>query len=400
MRPLIDDEPTRGLIQTTVRDIAIALSLRERATAFEASDLALLRSYLEPDIVFPATDDTPGRLLAESMRRFNGSQALGLFGGAARIGWTIAHLASNTVAGDMCARLDRLLAHALSDGWIGEYDLCSGLVGFGIYALERGPAGHGLAMRVLEHLERMATSDGDAIAWHTAPELLPLAHLDRAPDGYWNLGLAHGVPGVIAMLSRFIAAGIEVPRSRALLDGAVRYLLAVPDPVGPHVGRYPPWEPNHKPVSTRLAWCYGDLGVAAALLGAASRAKVPAWHEGLALARACAARTLSQAHIHDASICHGAAGIAHLFHRMARATGDEQLYLAARAWIVETLRMRTNVGIGGYPRVYEAGGELALDDDGSLLTGAVGVALVLHAAISEVEPRWDRLLLVDLPAKP
>ena len=111
-------------------------------------------------------------------------------------------------------------------------------------------------------------------------------------------------------------------------------------------------------------------------------------------------RTLSQAHIHDAGICHGAAGIAHLFHRMARATGDEQLYLAARAWIVETLRMRSNVAIAGYPRVYESGGELRFEEDATLLTGAIGTALVLHAAISEVEPRWDRLLLVDLPEKP
>jgi hypothetical protein len=399
MRPLIDDAPTRGLIQTTVRDIAAALAQREHTTAFDVADLALLRSYLEPEIAFPG-GESAGRLLAESMRRFNGSQGLGLSGGAARIGWTIAHLASAEIAGDMCARLDRLLAHALADGWIGEYDLCSGLVGFGVYALERGAAGHRLAMRVLDHLERTATGDGDGIAWHTAPELLLPAHLERAPDGYWNLGLAHGIPGVIALLSRFIAAGIEIPRSRALLDGAVRYLLAVPDPRGPDTGRYPPWQPTTRPASTRLAWCYGDLGVAAALLGAASRAKVPVWREGLALARTCAARTLAQAHIHDASICHGAAGIAHLFHRMARATGDEQLYTAARAWIVETLRMRTDVGIGGFPRVFEAAGELELDDDASLLTGAVGVALVLHAAISEVEPRWDRLLLVDLPPKP
>ena len=401
MRPLIDDAPTRGLIQTTVKDIAVALAKRERKTALEAADLAVLRSYLAPDILFPdESGDVAGRLAAEAIKRFNGSPALGLFGGAARIGWTLAHLASEDVANDKCARLDHMLERAL-DSWIGEYDLCSGLVGFGVYALERGDAGRLLAVRVLDHLESTATAHADGIAWHTSPDLLPPSHIERAPDGYWNLGLANGIPGVVALLSRYIAEGIEVARAKVLLDGAVRYLITVePPPASPEVGRYPTWHPNHKPPSTRLAWCYGDLGVAVALLGAASRAKLPIWREGLALARTCAARTLQQAHIHDAGICHGAAGVAHLFHRMARATGDEQLYLAARAWIVEVLRMRSNVAIAGYPRVFESGGELRFEEDATLLTGCVGVALVLHAAISEEEPRWDRLLLVDLPEKP
>lgn len=33
-------------------------------------------------------------------------------------------------------------------------------------------------------------------------------------------------------------------------------------------------------------------------------------------------------------------------------------------------------------------------DDPSFLTGAVGVALVLLAASSEVEPAWDRILMI------
>jgi hypothetical protein len=35
-----------------------------------------------------------------------------------------------------------------------------------------------------------------------------------------------------------------------------------------------------------------------------------------------------------------------------------------------------------------------------LLTGASGVALALHAAISPIEPAWDQLLLADLSPIP
>ncbi len=33
----------------------------------------------------------------------------------------------------------------------------------------------------------------------------------------------------------------------------------------------------------------------------------------------------------------------------------------------------------------------------SLLVGTIGVGIALLAAISELEPAWDRLLLCDLP---
>lgn len=396
MRPLIEDVTTRGLIQRTVMQIASALARREPQTPFEGADHALLRSYLASDVVFPDIEDKGGRLLADAMRRFNGgTPTLGMDHGGARIGWTIAHLASAEVADDRCARLDHMLLHATA-GWIGDYDLMNGLVGFGVYALERGEAGRALAVRVLDRLERCATGHGEGLAWFTSPDLLPAKHLEAAPDGYWNLGIPHGIPGAIALLARYVAHGIEPARARALLDGAVTFVRSVPSPRAG--GRFPPWLPNHKPISTRLAWCYGDLGVAAALIGAGIHAREPAWRrEGLALAHACAARTLAEAHFHDASLCHGAAGIAHVFHRMARATRDQTLAIAARAWIVETLRMQSNVPIAGYPRVFEAAGELRYEEDATLLTGCTGVALALHGAISEVEPRWDRLLLLDLP---
>ena len=394
MRPLIVDVKTRGLIERTVREIRDALAKRPARTPFEMCDHAIASAYLS------GGDDSGGRLLAEAVRKFNGhTPALGIDGGAARLGWTIAHLASREVADDRCARLDHMLAHAVRD-WIGEFDLMNGLVGFGVYALERGMSGRALAKSVLDRLERSATGHGGGLAWFTAGEYLPANHAKAAPDGYWNLGIPYGVPGVIALLARFVVAGIEVRRARALLEGAMRFLLSTTEPpASVDVGRFPPWLPYQKRVSTRLAWCYGDLGVAAALMGAGLHVGIDAWtREGVALARTCAARTLEQAHIHDANICHGAAGIAHLFHRMARATNDQTLYTAARAWIDETLRARNDAPIAGYPRVFEEGGDLRMEEDATLLTGCAGVALVLEAAISEIEPKWDRLLLVDLPA--
>jgi len=307
------------------------------------------------------------------------------------VGWTVAHVAGGEDAEVVCGIFDDTLGEVVDD-WQGDYDLVMGLVGFGVYALERGPSGHPLARRVLEALERRARPHGEGRAWHTAPELMHPDQRASAPDGYWNLGLAHGIPGAIALLARFVASGVEPVRSRALLDDAVAFLVGA-SPARPGA-RYPSWQPAASAASPRLAWCYGDLGVASALLGAALHVGEPAWQtEAIALARDCAARSYDDAKIFDAAICHGAGGVAHLFHRMARATDDPVLATAARSWLDRALALRCAEGLAGF-RSHDGAGA----PDASILTGVAGIGLVLHAAISEVEPAWDRLLLIDLPS--
>lgn len=372
----------RAEIHDTIADLAAELAAQPPQRTLDAlGDAVIMSAYLEADDTVVDHDHRGATALAALVTLLSGGGfGASLFGGAARVGWTIAHLAGGDDASAACAAIDDSIAHRLAT-WNGDYDLTSGLVGLGVYAIERGEAGHPLARCVLDHLERRACPRAGGLAWHTPAVLLVPHEREIAPDGYWNLGIAHGMPGVIGLLARYVAAGIDVDRSRALLDGAVAHVLAIAAPGD--CGRYPPWQPTSGPVSQRLAWCYGDLGVAVILLGAGMLVDQADWHAaGLELARDCARRSVARAAagVVDAGLCHGAAGIGHLFNRMAQATGDAMLADAARAWIARTCEMIGPGGIAGR----------------TLLTGAPGIALVLHAAISEVEPAWDRLLLADL----
>jgi hypothetical protein len=156
-------------------------------------------------------------------------------------------------------------------------------------------------------------------------------------------------------------------------------------------------------MSCRSAWCYGDPGVAAALLGAARSVGEPTWErEALEIARAAAARPAEEAGIVDAGLCHGSAGLGHLFNRMYQTTGDEALGQAARFWFERTLAMRQpDLGVGGFPAssVREDGTRYWRDDPG-VLTGAAGVALALLAATTSIEPAWDRILLLSTRTRP
>ena len=102
--------------------------------------------------------------------------------------------------------------------------------------------------------------------------------------------------------------------------------------------------------------------------------------------------------IRDAGLCHGAAGLAHLFNRMFQTTGDERLAEAARFWFQWTLSFRQpGEGIAGFRSwKMDPGGETSWQTDSGLLEGAPGIGLALLAAVSPVEPAWDRVFLVSL----
>jgi len=263
------------------------------------------------------------------------------------------------------------------------------------------PSSEPLARGILDQLERLARPMDTGVAWFTPPSLLPEWQRTIAPDGYTNLGLAHGVPGVIAILARYLSAGVEVARSRALLDRAVAFLRSVAEPPRPG-GRYSAWLPVQPGWTNRVAWCYGDLGVSVALMAAATATGRDDWRgDALELARGMAARPRDQSQVVDAGLCHGAAGVAHLFNRLAQATGDAELARTADTWFGHALAMRqSGADVGGFPRGSYQDGAMVWEPSADLLTGASGIALALHAAISPIEPAWDQLLLADLSPAP
>jgi hypothetical protein len=103
-------------------------------------------------------------------------------------------------------------------------------------------------------------------------------------------------------------------------------------------------------------------------------------HEATSLATAAAGRSRDETGVVDASVCHGSAGLAHIYHRLHRATGDDAHRSSALGWYAVAVD-HAHAGIGS---------------DLSLATGAVGVGLALLAGATDVAPDWDRLLLLDL----
>lgn len=393
-----------------VRDIEQDLSqradllVRDPSLSSGSAGLALFYAYLSQlDKTSRSEDkalDWLERAITEMCRR---SLSPALHGGFSGIAWTLAHVstAEDRVDDEQFTVVDEALADLLAQPPANlDYDLINGLVGLGVYALERlpSPAATSCVQRVIDQLDCTAVHQSNGTCWWTPVERVPPTQRDQYPYGQANLGVAHGVPGAIGLLAQAVSKGGAVEQSQRLLRGAVEWLLAEQLPNHP-AARFGYTAGDHTDPS-RLAWCYGDLGIAVVLLSAARATGNLSWErEALQIAHIAAKRTLANSGVRDAGLCHGAAGIGHLFNRLQQATGDHELLAAARYWFDVTLKLHSNErGVGGFSAWENRGPEGGhWADEAGFLEGATGVALALMAATSTVEPNWDRVLLCSLP---
>jgi len=287
--------------------------------------------------------------------------------------------------------------------WRHSFDLIDGLVGMAVYALERLPRrkARRLLELVVDRLEETAARRPPGIVWLYNPEWVPEA-FRRSSSPELNLGVAHGMPGVIAVLGRIATAAVSdrtQARARSLLEQAVPWLLAQELPPSAP-GRFAGAAVEGVSFTTpaRLGWCYGDAGIAATLLVAARAVHEPTWEStAVRIAHAAAIRAEAHTKVVDAGICHGAAGLGHVFHRLSLGTHEPRFAAASRAWFARALSMRVpRGGFGGFVALVPGHtAKLAWRPDPGFLTGAAGIALALVAATTGADPVWDRALLLS-----
>jgi len=407
--------PWRPVVHGAVADAALAAALdlgRVIATLERDPDPTLAKgtagqavalAYLARQWPGEGFEKTSHELLSAAGNSVASERmTIGLMQGFTGIAWAVNHLSWG--GEDATEQIDDALIGLLEKpGWRGEYDLVSGLAGIGTYGLERAgtEAGLRLVELVVDRLiERSETIDGRT-RWFTPPEFILAAKLGRAPKGFYNLGMAHGLPAVVAFLADACEAGIAVDKALPVLRGAVEYLLSErldgadstwPYFVGEEVEIMP----------ARLAWCYGDLGVLSALRRAVAVTGDETWgaalHTGL---DRVLKRSPETSGVTGVSLCHGTAGLALMFARLSFHLDSEELAAEAARWIEATLRLQDpSKPLGGFS-VWDPDSR---DEEGDvqgpgLLAGIAGVALALLACASRHAPSWDRALMLSGPAQ-
>lgn len=306
------------------------------------------------------------------------------------------------LADGLRARLDRETAR-LDRGGAGMpapvYDVIGGICGLGRYVLDWMPTARGLLTDTLTYLVRLTepvrTEEGRVVPGWWVRAAPALGQDAQYPKGHFNLGLAHGVPGVMALLALALEAGVEVPDQADAITRVADWVLARRTDGGEWPSAIPfdaETAGEHVPPRSGPAWCYGTGGVARALFLAGRALDRPDWRRTALDSLTAAARDTGT--MADCGLCHGWAGLLHIAWRTARDSGDPALADRLPGLAARVLDRFDPAEPFGY-RGDDAGGQRGPARAG-FLEGAAGIALALHAWARDTDPAtpWEYALML------
>jgi lantibiotic biosynthesis protein len=378
--------------------------------------IALACSYL--DACFPSEgwDVVGHEYLTWAVKAADevGSPPLGLFGGLAGLAfaaWSLSRGGTryrgllDTVDVNLNARIlveARSLIGRHGCG-VSEFDLITGVCGVGVYFLYRGfdpPRDVGLRA-ILQTIVALTETTGGVPHWYTPAHLVADESLAKLyPMGNLNCGLAHGIPGPMALMALAYEGGVRVDGLKTALVHTAEWIAQhrVFDAFGVNWPTTVPFSPDRTVSpesldSSRAAWCYGTPGVARAL-----------WLAGRALDRddlcqlaiegmsAVYRRPTPERRIDSPTFCHGVAGLLQVTVRFAHDTGLSLFRDAGTSLCEQLLSLYEPDRALGFASIEPAGNFV---DQPGLLDGAAGVVLAMLAATTDVRPAWDRLFLLS-----
>jgi len=389
MTPLLEgalaDRAFQAIDRTSKLLVGIpASAVRDPSYATGAAGLAIAHANLHA--IHPARGhDSKTEELLEHARTLAASTRTmpWLVQGAAGVGWTLDYLTGDAGAllAPLEAKLERFVESTNADTPV---EIFHGLAGLLVLARKR-PGD--LAKKILERIERSAVTvaDGGGLTWLSAPR--PPA---TPPERFTDLGFAHGVPGALAAIASCTGESFATPTLESVVERGLRSLLDARLPRGSaaayaaHANRSTP---------ARCAYCYGDPGVAWSLaIVARAIGNDEARLASENVARLACTRRDAGAKVEEATLCHGAAGVGHLFRRLHAHHPIDALRDAARSAFETALAMPPSHDL---PFAVEAsalapGSSTAL----GILSGISGVALALATATGAIDEAWGEPLYV------
>lgn len=260
-----------------------------------------------------------------------------------------------------------------------NHDFLHGFIGLGFYWLLRFDSKYEEAVeslkKILMHLLATSEACDGVIKW-------------PRKESKWvkryNISLSHGYSSTIILLCRMLniaaldsCCGLSI---RELISGAVNYILSN----RLDEEKYGCWFASsslecEQPYRSRLAWCYGDLGIALALHEASlalTRPELSVLSKTILEQSGEQRRDLVQNHIFDACVCHGSAGVGIIFREMSRVFSSKKMSDAADYWREVVLRQAIQKD-AGYTYLFYETADRGYTQSTSMLNGLSGVALYL-----------------------
>lgn len=223
----------------------------------------------------------------------------------------------------------------------GNFDLLHGATGIALYFTKRSDTAIETSR---EALTAYITSIKKALVKTTGDDGTEYSWCRMKPDFSQeerNISMSHGLSGIVNVLAqiyvRHILPKTEEKKVKEMIEALTHTILAQRIKFTKYRSAFPSYYKSSDEHSrfSRLAWCYGDLGILATLAIIAEttgNSSLSARIEPMVLAETTR-RRIEQTLVHDACVCHGAAGIyAYFRHASSRFSDCVALHDAERYW--------------------------------------------------------------------
>ena len=221
------------------------------------------------------------------------------------------------------------------------HDLIQGICGIGRYALEHlfDTRFYVLAKKIMGVLvalsQPLIIKEKIVPGWFLSPSdpLNTVHHPSRYPHGNFNLGLAHGVPGILAVLSIAALRGVKTAGQEEAMCLFAEWIRersfqSHGAPCWPYSISWEEETQKEKFGQERCkdAWCYGAPGVARSLfLAGKSLNDGNLKSFALDAFRGVFARSYQEWRLPGPNLCHGIGGLLLITHAMSKESGCEDL---------------------------------------------------------------------------
>jgi lantibiotic modifying enzyme len=363
---------------------------------------ALFERYYQRHFGLPIAQRTWERIDA-SLQAVGEVELIHTFaGGITGMAWGLLHLCHSGLlsdleadAQDMVEGLDEALFIASMDCFQEKnFDYLNGGLGVILYFLERhsSPQIDSYITALVKQLEQLAVPSAyGGITW-ASEDPVPNASVNFST---YDLGLAHGTASIVAILSLLYEKGYARQLCGKLIQQALEWMWSVRNQSGksifPSVVR-----DRREDQQSRLAWCYGDLGIASAIYLAGEKLSCPAWKKiAMYTIRKSASRwEFADTKVRSVGICHGSAGVSHIYRRFAKVSGHPLLYSAAQFWLADTLRRASSQLVTNELLQMGQQASVPQNPDLGLVEGEASVGMMLLTALG-APIEWDRFLLLS-----
>ncbi|KAB8155829.1 hypothetical protein EZY14_001060 [Kordia sp. TARA_039_SRF] len=327
--------------------------------------------------------------------------------GIAGAGWVLDHLEQEEFMDadndDLLPELDQYIyTFMVTDMKNGNYDFLHGAIGYAFYFLNRyrntksdelKEKYKGFLVEFLDLLEGLSEDAGDGkVRWES--EL----SIETKERGY-NLSLSHGMSSIVGILTKLHEHDAFKEKAEPMLKGAVKYILSFKSEEENPFSIFPSWVTDNKEdqnSQSRLAWCYGDLGVAMRFWYASKTLNDEALGKtALEVLKHSAKRTkVEDSLVRDAGVCHGSYGNAQMFYRMYKETGDQDFKDAFEFWMQDGIDRATfEDGYAGYKQW--KGVDKSWSPEVSVLEGVAGIGLTILDYLADYDTNWDECLMIS-----